>query len=58
MEKNFNGCNQNIHGITNNKIIHKEKIRIEKCNKCTLITTTAWRNNNGAASGGVVLMVS
>ena len=56
-KKNFNGCNLNILGITDLKIVHK-KIRIQKCDKCTLIITTAWRNSNGDGSGDVDLMVS
>ena len=51
MEKNFNGCNLNILSITDHKIVHKEKI--QKCDKCILITTTAWINSNVAASGGI-----
>ena len=58
MEKKFNGCNLHIIGITDHKIVHKEKIRIQQCDKYTLITTTVWRNSNGAASEGVGLMVS
>ena len=54
-KKNFNGCNLNILGIIDHKIVHKEKIRIQKYDKCRLIT--AWRNSNWAVSGRVDLMV-
>ena len=57
MEKKLQWCNLDILGITDHKIVHK-KIRIQKCDKWTLITTTAWRNSNGATSWGVSLMVS
>ena len=36
MEKNFNGCNLNILGITDHKIVYKEKIRMHKCVKVSV----------------------
>ena len=48
----------NILGIVDHKIVHDEEVRYEQLNKCTMITTSAWRNSNGASSGGVGLMIN
>ena len=43
-----------ILGIQEHRIVHQEPIRIEKFKKgVTLVTTSAWRNGAGAATGGV-----
>ena len=43
-----------ILGIQEHRIVHQEPIRIEKVKKgVTLVTTSAWRNGAGAATGGV-----
>lgn len=54
----FNKANLNILGIVDHKLVHSEEIKTEDRNKCTLITSSAWRNSNGASSGGVGLLVS
>ena len=48
----------NILGIVDHQIVHDEEVRYEQLNKCTMITTSAWQNSNGAASGGVGLMIN
>ena len=41
------------------KIVHaEEEIRVEELDRCMLITSSAWRNSNQAASGGVGIMIS
>ena len=37
--------------------VHKEETRIEKVLGNTLITTSAWRNANNAASGGIGILL-
>ena len=40
------------------KIVHDDgPTKIENLEKCTLITTSAWRNSNRAASNGVSFLV-
>ena len=59
MANNFNKCKLSILGIIDHKIVHEEDIRIEEHdNNCVLITTSACRNLNGAAIGGVGIVVS
>ena len=59
MAINFNESKLSILGIIDHKIVHDEEdTRIEEHVNCVLITTSAWRNSNGAASGGVGLVVS
>ena len=56
---NFNKCKLSIHGIIDHKILHKnDHVQIKKLNNGTLITTSTWRNSNGAASGGVGLLIN
>ena len=38
-------------GIADHKIVHDEKYVVEKLNKYTLITTSAWRNSNNSSCG-------
>ena len=45
-------------GIIDHKIVHEENVMIQKLDRCTLITTSAWRNNCNAAVGGVGILVS
>ena len=48
-----------ILGINDHKIVHEnDPVLYESYGKYTLITTSAWRNSNNAASGGVGLMIS
>ena len=59
MANNFNKCRLSILGIIVHMIVHEEEdTRIEEHNNCLLITKSAWRNLNGAASGGVGIVVS
>lgn len=59
MARNFKKCKLNILGVVDHKIVHKEHhILIEQLDNCTLITTSAWRNSNGAAAGGVGIVVN
>ena len=54
LENIFSKSNLDILCVTDHKIVHeKEKVRFEQLENCTLITTSAWRNSSGAASGGV-----
>ena len=49
----------NILGIVDHKLVHDDdEIQTEQLNKCTLITSSAWRNANSPSSGGVGLLVS
>ena len=50
--------NINILGIVDQKICHEEKIRYEKHNKLTLLTTSAWRNTINVPTGGVGILVN
>ena len=59
LANNFNNCNLNILGIIDHKIVHEDDpVLIQQLDNCTLITSSAWRNSNGATSGGVGLLVS
>ena len=54
----FNLTKQSIVGIIDHKIVHEnELIKTQYLDGCALITTSAWRNSNGAASGGIGLIV-
>ena len=54
----FNKANLNILGIVDHKLVHEEETKTHYLNKCALVTSSAWRNSNGAASGGVGLLMS
>ena len=55
----FNNAKLNILGIVDHKLVHDDdEIQTEQLNKCTLITSSAWRNADGASSGGVGMLVS
>lgn len=55
----FNATKQTILGIADHKIVSEdEEIRTQYLNDCALITSSAWRNSNGAASGGVGLVIN
>ena len=54
----FNANNMSIMGIADHKIVHDEKYVVEQLNKCSLITTSAWRNSNNTPCGGVALLIS
>ena len=58
LANNINKCKLNILGIVDHKIVHDDDpTKIENLQRCTLITTSAWRNTNGAAAGGVGILV-
>ena len=48
----------NLSILVDHKLVHDEEIQTKQLNKCTLITSSAWRNSNGAANGGVGLLVA
>ena len=55
----FNAAKLNILGIIDHKLVHEDdNIQTEQLDNCTLITSSAWRNANGASCGGVGLLVS
>ena len=59
LANNFNKCKLDILGIVDHKIVHEDDpVLIQQLDNCMLITTSAWRNSNGAASGGVGVVVS
>ena len=43
----------NILGIVDHKICHDDTIKYKRIDKHTLITTSAWRNQNQASVGGI-----
>ena len=50
-----------ILGIVDHKLVHGEneaQINYQPCENYTLVTSSAWRNANNAASGGVGLLLS
>jgi exonuclease III len=55
---NFNSCNLDILEINDHKIVHEDPVRFQKLDKCTLVTTSAWRSANNASSGGVGFLFS
>ena len=45
-------------GIVDQKIVHEdETIRTKEFDNCVLITSSAWRTDNGASCGGVGMLV-
>ena len=47
----------NILGIVDHKIYHDDTIKYEKTDKYTLITTSAWRNQNQSSAGGLGILL-
>ena len=48
-----------ILGIVDHKIVHEEEtVMVKQLDKCTLITTSAWRLSNNAACGGVGVLLN
>ena len=43
-------------GILEHRIVHSPEIECQDLGSCYLITSSAWRTNNGAATGGVGLV--
>ena len=59
LANNFNKYRLSALGIVDHKIVHEDDpILVQQLDNCTLITTSAWRNSNGAACGGVGIVVS
>lgn len=55
----FNATNIHILGVVDHKIVHEdEDIKTEQLNNCTLITSSAWRNESNASSGGVGVLIN
>ena len=57
----FTSKGLSVLGIQDHKIVHTtedDKIRTEIIDGCTLITTSAWRNDRHTAVGGVGLMMN
>ena len=57
----FNKVNLSILAISDHKIVHTkddDKIKYWKLDNCTLITSSAWRNSQGAAVGGIGILLS
>ena len=54
----FNQFSLYILGVVDHKIVHDDdEIVYRNLNKCSLITTSAWRNSNNAASGSVGILI-
>ena len=55
---NFKKSKVNILGINDHKIVHEDElVKIEHINGCTLISSSVWRTSNGAAQGGVGILI-
>ena len=46
-----------ILGIQEHRIVHSSEIEYQNLGSCTLITSSAWRNSAGAATGGVGIVL-
>ena len=44
--------------VVDHKIVHEEKYKIQELEDCRLITSSAGRNSNGAAYGGVGIVLN
>ena len=55
---NFEEFGLDILGIQEHRICHDESLRYEDLEGKTLVTLTAWRNDQGAATGGIGLLLS
>ena len=54
----FNQFSLYILGVVGHKIVHDDdEIVYHNLNKCSLITTSAWRNSNNAAAGSVGILI-
>ena len=57
----FNKVNLSILAISDHKIVHTkddDEVKYWSLENCTLITTSAWRNSQGSAVGGVGIVVN
>ena len=55
---NFNVQSIDILGLQEHRIVHDEPVKYETVLGNTLITTSAWRNEAGAATGGVGVLLN
>jgi len=55
---NFEEFGVDILGIQEHRICHEESLRYEDLEGKTLVTLSAWRNDQGAATGGIGLLLS
>ena len=46
-----------ILGIQEHRIVHSAEIEYQDLGNCYLITSSAWRTSNGAAAGGVGIVI-
>ena len=58
LANNFNKVSTDILGIVDHKIVHNEETEVKQVENTTLVTSSAWRSENGAAQGGVGLMLN
>jgi len=56
--QNFSAQDIEILGFQEHRIVHEEPTRYERILGKTLITTPAWRNSAGAATGGVGILLN
>ena len=50
LKYNFEYHNIDILGIQEHRIIHDEKVRYKTIGRSIFVTTSAWRNDHGAAT--------
>jgi len=55
---NFSAQGIEILGLQEHRIVHEEPTSNERILGKTLITTSAWRNSVGAATGGVGILLN
>ena len=58
LKYNFEYHNIDILGIQDHIIIHDEKVRYKTIGRSIFVTTSAWRNEQGAATGGIGIMLN
>ena len=56
--KNFTDSNIDILGFQEHRIVHEEPVRYEEVDGKLLVTASAWRNDCGAANGGVGILLN
>jgi len=58
LEHNFEEYGIDILGIQEHRIVHEENLKYEVLEGKTLVTVSAWRNDQGAATGGIGVLLS
>ena len=58
LKYNFEYHNIYILGIQEYRIIQDEKVRYNTIESSIFVTTSAWRNDQGAATGGIGIMLN